>query len=121
MIFVAPFIIGLIAFFLMPPVNRVYYSFNKIGVGEQGGMTFEWIGIRNYIDLFAAKVTTDSQPMARLFTEENTSMALSVPLIVIFSLFMALQLFPRQCWDMPWPGWISPAEGWGLRWLSWRS
>lgn len=90
LIFASSFIIGFIAFFMMPLVNTIFYSFNKIGVGEQGGMTYEWVGIQNYIDLFATEVTTDSQPMARLFTEENSNMALSVPLIVIFSLFMAL-------------------------------
>jgi len=90
LIFASPFIIGFIAFFLMPLVNTIFYSFNKIGVGETGGMTFEWVGIQNYIDLFATEVTTNSQPMARLFTEENTNMLISVPLIVIFSLFMAL-------------------------------
>lgn len=90
LIFASPFLIGFIAFFLMPLINTIYYSFNKIGVGEQGGMTFEWIGIQNYIDLFATEVTTNSQPMARLFTEENTNMLISLPLIVIFSLFMAL-------------------------------
>lgn len=90
LIFAAPFIIGFIAFFLMPLINTVYYSFNKVSVGEKGGMTFEWVGLQNYVDLFATEVTTTSQPMARLFTEQNLHMVLSVPLIVIFSLFMAL-------------------------------
>lgn len=90
LIFAAPFIIGFLAFFLMPLINTVYYSFNKVGVGEKGGMTFEWVGIQNYVDLFATEVTTTAQPMARLFTEQNLDMLLSVPLIVVFSLFMAL-------------------------------
>lgn len=90
MIFAAPFLIGFIAFFLMPLVNTIYYSFNKVGVGDKGGMTFEWVGLQNYVDLFTAEVTTTSQTMARLFTEQNLNMLLSVPLIVVFSLFMAL-------------------------------
>lgn len=90
MIFAAPFLIGFIAFFLMPLVNTIYYSFNKVGVGDKGGMTFEWVGLQNYVDLFTAEVTTSSQTMARLFTEQNLNMLLSVPLIVVFSLFMAL-------------------------------
>ena len=89
-IFVLPFLIGFIAFFLMPLINTVYYSFNKVGVADAGGMTFEWVGLQNYIDLFTIEVTTKSQTMARLFTEQNMHMLLSVPLIVIFSLFMAL-------------------------------
>lgn len=53
-------------------------------------MTFQWVGIQNYINLFQSEVTTESETMARLFTEQNTSMLISVPLIVVFSLFMAL-------------------------------
>lgn len=90
LIFAAPFIIGFIAFFLVPLINTVYYSLNNVGVGDAGGMTFEWVGIQNYIDLFKTEVTTTSQTMARLFTEQNLSMLLSAPLIVVFSLFMAL-------------------------------
>lgn len=90
LVFASPFIIGFIAFFLMPLINTFYYSFNKVGVGDRGGMTFEWVGLQNYIDLFQTEVTTTSQTMLRLFTEQNMTMLISVPLIVIFSLFMAL-------------------------------
>lgn len=90
LVFVSPFLIGFIAFFLVPLANTIYYSLNKIGVGDQGGMTYEWVGIQNYIDLFQTEVTTSSDTMLRLFTEENSTMLLSLPLIVVFSLFMAL-------------------------------
>lgn len=89
-IFAAPFLIGFVAFFLLPLIHTIYYSFNEVGVGDQGGMTFRWVGIQNYIDLFRTEVTTTNTTMARLFTEENSTMLLSLPLIVIFSLFMAL-------------------------------
>lgn len=89
-IFVSPFLIGFIAFFLVPLINTIYYSLNQVGVGDQGGMTFTWNGIQNYIDLFQTEVTTTSTTMARLFTEENSTVLLSLPLIVVFSLFMAL-------------------------------
>ena len=90
LIFVAPLLIGCIAFFLIPIINTVYYSFNKVGVGESGGMTFSWNGIQNYIDLFKTEVTTTSTTMMRLFAEQNQNLLISVPLIVVFSLFMAL-------------------------------
>lgn len=90
MIFVAPFFCGFIAFFLMPLINTFYYSFNKVGVGDNGGLSFEWNGIQNYMDLFTTEVSTGNQPMMRVFTEQNMHMALSVPLICVFSLFMAL-------------------------------
>lgn len=90
LIFVTPFLLGFIAFFGMPLINTIYYSFNQVGVGERGGMTFQWVGIQNYINLFQTEVSTTSQTMARVFTEQNASMLMSVPLIVIFSLFMAI-------------------------------
>ena len=67
-IFVSPFLIGFVAFFLVPLINTIYYSLNTVGVGDQGGMTFEWNGIQNYIDLFRTEVTTSNTTMARLFT-----------------------------------------------------
>lgn len=90
LVFVSSFLIGFIAFFLVPLVHTVYYSLNNVGVADQGGMSFEWTGIQNYIDLFQTEVTTGNEPMLRLFTEENTTVLISLPLIVIFSLFMAL-------------------------------
>ena len=90
LIFVSPFLIGFIAFFLVPLFNTIYYSLNNVGVADQGGMTFEWTGIQNYINLFQTEVTTGNEPMLRLFTEENSTMLLSLPLIVVFSLFRAL-------------------------------
>ena len=90
LIFISPFLFDFIAFFAVPLVNTIFYSFNDVGVADQGGMTFQWVGIQNYINLFQSEVTTESETMARLFTEQNTSMLISVPLIVVFSLFMAL-------------------------------
>lgn len=90
LIFASPFIIGFVAFFLVPLVQTIYYSLNKVGVADQGGMSFEWNGIQNYIDLFRTEVTTGNQTMIRLFTEENLAMLISLPMIVVFSLFMAL-------------------------------
>lgn len=90
LVFASPFIIGFITFFLIPLVNTIYYSFNEVGVGERGGMTFKWVGLQNYVNLFTTEVTTKAQTLIRLFTEQNADMLLSVPLIVIFSLFMAI-------------------------------
>lgn len=89
-VFVSPFLIGFLAFFLIPLFNTIYYSLNEVGVGDKGGMTFTWSGFQNYVDLFQTEVTTTNQTLLRLFTEENTNLLISLPLIVIFSLFMAL-------------------------------
>lgn len=90
LVFLLPFFLGFLMFFLAPLWNTIYYSFNKIGVADSGGMTFSWIGVQNYIDLFTTEVTTDSKTMLNLFSNQNTDLLISVPLITIFSLFLAL-------------------------------
>jgi ABC-type sugar transport system permease subunit len=89
-IFVLPFLIGFLIFFAIPLVNTIYYSLNIVGVHDAGGMKFTFNGIQNYIDLFRKEVTTTYQPMARLFTDQNMAILTNTPLIVVFSLFLAL-------------------------------
>lgn len=89
-LYVLPFLIGFLVCFAIPLFNTVRYSFNTVSVNDTGGMRFTFSGIQNYIDLFTSEVTTESQPMARLFADQNMSILTNIPLIVIFSLFMAL-------------------------------
>ena len=77
-------------FFLIPIARTVFYSFNSISVGANGGMEFTPVRVQNYIDLFAKEVTTDSHTLLQLFSDQNAGMLTSVPLITVFSLFMAL-------------------------------
>lgn len=89
-IFVLPFLIGFLLCFAIPLFNTFYYSFQEVGVNNTGGMKFSFNGIQNYITLFKDEVTTASQPIARLFTDQNVSILTNTPLIVVFSLFLAL-------------------------------
>ena len=89
-IFSLPFLCGFFMFFAIPLINTFIYSFNLISVNEQGGMVFTPNGIQNYVDLFTSEVTTDAKTFAQLFSEECIELLVNVPLITIFSLFMAL-------------------------------
>lgn len=89
-LYVLPFLIGFFVCFAIPLFNTVFYSFNKVSVNDTGGMKFAFNGFQNYIDLFQNEVTTAAQPMIRLFADQNLTILTNVPLIVIFSLFMAL-------------------------------
>lgn len=89
-VFILPWLIGFIMFFAVPLVNTVVYSFNEVSVKEQGGMNLEYSGVQNFVDLFQTEVTTNNEQVLRLLVEENQKMLLDVPLIVIFSLFLAL-------------------------------
>ena len=89
-IFILPWLIGFIFFFIIPIINTIIYSFNNVSVRETGGMELQASGFQNYIDLFKVEVTTQNQPILRLLIEENQKILVNVPLIVIFSLFLAL-------------------------------
>lgn len=89
-IFTLPFLIGFLTFFAMPIIQTIRYSFNEVSVGERGGMTLDYIGIQNYISLFTTEITTTSSTMLRLLVDENIQIITNTPVIVIFSLFMAL-------------------------------
>lgn len=90
LIFMLPWIIGFITFFAVPLKNTILYSFNKVEVGAAGGIELTFNGIQNYIDLFVSEVSTTSQPIQRIFVTENASIFTNLPLIVIFSLFLAI-------------------------------
>lgn len=89
-VFILPWLIGFIIFFAIPLYNTFLYSFNEVSVKDTGGMNLVTNGVKNYVDLFKTEVTTNNQQILRLFVEENQKMLFNVPLIVIFSLFLAL-------------------------------
>lgn len=89
-VFVLPWILGFILFFAIPLWDTIVYSFCEVGVKSTGGMELTFSGIQNYINLFQTEVTTQNQPVMRLFVDENVSVLTNIPLIVVFSLFMAL-------------------------------
>ncbi|MGM9551110.1 MAG: carbohydrate ABC transporter permease [Clostridia bacterium] len=89
-VFLLPWIIGFLLFFLIPMINTIVYSFHTVGVAESGGMEMTWNGINNYIDLFNTELSTQSQQFTRVFADENSNIVMNTPLIVVFSLFSAL-------------------------------
>ena len=85
-----PWIIGFIMFFAVPIVNTIIWSFSNVGVKETGGMELSPNGVMNYISLFTEQVTTDKQTFLQLFTDENVNLFINAPIIIIFSLFLAI-------------------------------
>jgi len=85
-LFISPFIIGFIAFMVVPLFESLQMSFSNVVVGiGNGGFLMEFIGLSNYIKAF----TVDPE-FNRMLTEELTRMALHVPTTLIISFFMAL-------------------------------
>ena len=89
-LYTLPWLIGFVMFFAVPIINTVIYSFNEVGVADEGGMTLKPNGVQNYISLFTEQVTTSSQTFLQLFTDENVNLLINAPIIIIFSLFLAI-------------------------------
>lgn len=87
-LFISPFIIGFIAFMIVPLFESLQMSFSNVVVGiGNGGFLMEFIGINNYKKAF----TVDPE-FNRMLTDELSRMALHVPTTLIISFFMALLL-----------------------------
>jgi len=82
-LFILPFIIGLVTFFMVPMVKSVVFSFNRLEVAE-GGYELIPMGIENYRRMFLSDVN-----YVRNLGEALLYMVTNVPLILIFSFFAA--------------------------------
>lgn len=88
-IYVLPWLLGFLLFFLIPLVSSLRYSFSSIEANASG-MNISFIGISNYVE--ALTVNTNFN---RTLTTSIVNMVINVPLIVIFSLFLAVLLNQR--------------------------
>ena len=86
LLFLTPWILGFIFFFLVPIVNSIRYSFNDLKASDNGyALTFE--GWSNY----SQALYVDAN-FVRNLTTVVTNMVVNVPLIIIFSLFISVLL-----------------------------
>ena len=84
--FIALWALGTIYFFIMPLIVSLIYSFNETKV-QPGGMEMKYIGWKNYVNAFRKD---QDYSLALVDMLKNT--ALRTPLIIIFSIFIALVL-----------------------------
>jgi ABC-type sugar transport system permease subunit len=85
--FVAPFLIGFILLYLPIVVESIIYSFQRIHTIQGGGFYTEWVGWANYQE--ALFVDPD---FVSTLLQGLQSMAFDIPMIILFSLFMAVLL-----------------------------
>ena len=84
--FISLWIVGTILFFLIPLGKSFWYSFNEISI-EPGKLKLNWVGLDNY------SYALNSDPNYTDYLEETLLEALwKTPLILIFSLFIAVVL-----------------------------
>lgn len=86
LMFVLPWIIGLIVFFFIPIIQSVIYSFSSVVVTSSGVKT-TWVGLENYIELLKRDPNYTTW-----LTESLTEMAYSLPIILVLSLILAMML-----------------------------
>lgn len=92
--FLIPYLLGFLMFFAVPLGQTVFYSFQRIDVPDQGGMSFQNRGFTNYKYLFTEEVSTvdtgAAYPILRVLLDENTNVLINTPLITLLALFLAL-------------------------------
>ncbi len=86
LMFILPWIIGLIVFFLIPIFQSIFYSFCKVVVTSDGVQT-TWIGLENYNDILNKDPNYE-----KLLKESILSFAYSLPIILVLSLILAMML-----------------------------
>lgn len=85
-IYVLPWLLGFLFFFITPLVTSLRYSFSKIDVNTTG-VTSTNVGWSNFVE-----AVTINTSFNRTLTDAIVNMVVNVPLIVIFSLFLAVLL-----------------------------
>lgn len=86
LMFITPWIIGMIMFFVVPLLQSFIYSFNEVTV-IPGGIEYKFAGLKNYKDiLFSDANYTD------MLSQSLTSFLYSLPIILLVSIVLALFL-----------------------------
>ncbi len=83
-IFISLWIIGFLVFTFYPMLYSLYLSFNEAYFSFENGVTTTFIGFRNYLNVIR------SQTLLPLFGNYIGKMIISVPLIVVFSILIAV-------------------------------
>ncbi|MEZ0536509.1 carbohydrate ABC transporter permease [Caldicellulosiruptoraceae bacterium PP1] len=86
-LFVYPWVIGFLLFFAKPFVQSFLYTFKEIDFQQAGGYTEKFIGKENYIEAL-----TNDSTLIDYLARTIPSIIIDVPLIIMFSLFIAVLL-----------------------------
>jgi ABC-type sugar transport system permease subunit len=86
MLFVTPWLLGFLLLMLIPFVQSLLFSFNKLSLNAEG-YSLQFVGLQNYHNIFFVDAW-----YVRTLTDAVTRMLLDVPLITFFSLFTATLL-----------------------------
>lgn len=86
-LFIMPWLIGFIVFYVRGLIQNIQFSMSTLTVPATGGYTLDWVGFDNYIYAFRVHGS-----FKQVLTSSLGNMLIDVPLIIFFSLFMAILL-----------------------------
>lgn len=87
LLFISPWLIGFLAFYVRGLYQTIVFSLSKVTALDTGGFTTKFIGLDN----FSYSFTKDPQ-FNQIMTNTIVDILVDVPLIIFFSLFMAILL-----------------------------
>ncbi|WP_028608915.1 carbohydrate ABC transporter permease [Paenibacillus harenae] len=85
-LYVLPWLLGFVLFFFVPLLSSLRFSFSSI-TANSDGITVKYIGFKNYVEALTINTSFN-----RVLTESIVNIVVNIPLIVIFSLFLAVLL-----------------------------
>ncbi len=85
-LFLMPWLVGLVFFFLIPFIQSVVFSFNRVSIGDTG-LDYQFLGWENY-----RYILFEDADFNRNVLEQISSLAVDIPIILFFSVFVALLL-----------------------------
>ena len=87
-LFILPWLVGFLAFYVRSLFMTAQFSLSELSMNlDGGGYQLKWVGLENYIYAF-----TVHGSFKQILTTSVMDMLIDVPLIIFFSLFMALLL-----------------------------
>lgn len=87
-LFALPWLIGLVYFFIIPFAQAIWYSFNDVSISTQReGLEYSFTGFQNY-HYILFRESTFNQSIINALTE----LLYTVPVVLVFSIFIALLL-----------------------------
>ena len=92
-LFVAPFVIGFILIYLPILIESVQYTFCDVSQADEGGRILTPVGWANYREALFGVVGAD---FIETLVNGLLDMVFDIPMILIFSLFMAVLLNPKM-------------------------
>jgi ABC-type sugar transport system permease subunit len=90
-LFVVPWVIGTMVFFLYPLSTTLWWSMNDMTPKPGGGFIQSFQGLRNYINLFTSE-TLAGTTVLEVLTASVLDILIDLPTILMFALFIAVLL-----------------------------